>query len=211
VEGVTLEPTAVRMYVGRQIAPGGYAWAFPRDHHSFNVGIVIGSIYKGKVNIRRLLERFLAARFGGHRVRGIYAGAIPCTTMRKRITAIPGLIRAGDAAGTVNPISRAGITEAMQSGIGAGRSAVAMLGASSERELRRICTRHDKEWDERLGRRHRKLAKVKDALVRIPDADYDRAARSLAAIPPDELTMSRIFALSLGRFPRLVWAMRHLM
>jgi RNA polymerase-binding transcription factor DksA len=99
----------------------------------------------------------------------------------------------------------------MASGLGAGRGALGMLGASSERELKQVCARHEKEWAERLGKRHRKLAKVKGALARIPDSDYNKAARTLAAIPPARLTMSRIFTVSLGRSPRLVWAMRHLM
>ncbi|MBD3316450.1 MAG: geranylgeranyl reductase family protein [Chitinivibrionales bacterium] len=211
VEGVDLKTSAVHIYVGKETAPGGYAWAFPRDEKSFNVGIVIGSAYKGKVNIRRLLDKFLANTFGALKVRGMYAGSIPCTSANKRTTAIPGLIRAGDAAGTVNPVSRAGIAEAMLSGVAAGRSALAMLGTATDRERARICARHEKDWAQRRGKRHRKLAKVKGALVRVPDADYNRAAHALSGISQDELTMSRIFTAALGRFPRLAWAMRHLM
>jgi hypothetical protein len=48
-------------------------------------------------------------------------------------------------------------------------------------------------------------------MQKIPDDDYENAAKALSKIPESELTMSSIFKMSLGRFPRLVWAMRHLM
>jgi hypothetical protein len=66
-------------------------------------------------------------------------------------------------------------------------------------------------WSRKRGARHEKLAKVKNSMLAVPDADYNRAACSLGAIRPDELTMSKIFRTALGRFPRLVWALRHLM
>jgi len=55
------------------------------------------------------------------------------------------------------------------------------------------------------------LAKVKNSLRAIPDSDYDRGAEALGAIDPQDMTMSKIFRASMSRFPRLVWAMRHLM
>jgi hypothetical protein len=43
----------------------------------------------------------------------------------------------------------------------------------------------------------------------VPDTDYNASATALSKVPLQNLTMSRIFATSLARFPRLVWAMRH--
>jgi len=68
-----------------------------------------------------------------------------------------------------------------------------------------------KAWDKKRGNRHEKLARVKSSLAQVPDADYNAAALALARIPQDDITMSKIFRTALGRFPRLVWALRHLM
>ena len=124
--------------------------------------------------------------------------------------AVDGLLKAGDSASTVNPISRAGIVEAMKCGTLAGEYALRMLPVP-EKKLAAISKAYEKAWFEKLGRAHHRLSKVKSALARIPDSDFNRGAKAIASIPQAERTMSRIFALSVGRSPRLVWALRHLM
>jgi flavin-dependent dehydrogenase len=125
--------------------------------------------------------------------------------------ALPRLFKAGDAASTVNPISRAGITEALFSGGLAAEFGLAMLHATSEKSVMEICGEYQDAWLDKIGKKHGKLSRVKEALARIPDSDYNKAFAALNAIPRDNLTISRIIGLSLGRFPRLVFAMRHLM
>ncbi len=200
----------VHIYMDRDCAPGGYAWMFPRGKGAATIGVLVGSCYKGKTNITSLLDTFLSRRFPGITVVKRFAGAIPCGYQHGP-TVAPGLIKAGDAASAVNPVSRAGICEALLSGGLAGDHALLMLGAEKEREMRRICTSCVKAWDKKRGNRHGKLARVKKSLAQLPDADYNAAARVLARIPQNELTMSTIFRTALGRFPRLVWALRHLM
>ena len=209
VEG-DLSADTVHIYTSHDYAPGGYAWMFPRGRNSANIGVLIGSGYKGKVNIHRLLDAFITRHFPSITIVNRFAGAIPCGN-RSGPTAAPGLIKTGDAASTVNPISRAGISEALLSGGLAGDHALQMLNAKDEQHLRRIARSYEAAWDKKRGARHKKLARVKNSLAQVPEADYNRAARALAQIPQDELTMSKIFRSALGRFPRLVWALRHLM
>ncbi|MFW6244998.1 MAG: NAD(P)/FAD-dependent oxidoreductase, partial [Fibrobacterota bacterium] len=138
-----------------------------------------------------------------------FAGAIPCGYRRKKI-ALPGLIKCGDAANAINPISRAGIVEALMSGGLAGDYAFKML-TTDEKKHNKICSQYEKAWYEKRGARHLKLARAKNSMLKVPDEDYNRAALALQAMDPEKITMSRIFRASLGRFPRLVWALRHLM
>jgi digeranylgeranylglycerophospholipid reductase len=201
----------VHIYVARDLAPGGYAWVFPRGKGAANIGIVVGSAFKGKINIRGLLDAFLARHFPSITISRRFAGAIPCGGYKRGPIALPRLIKTGDAASTVNPISRAGISEAMLCGGLAGDHAVRMLKAKTEREMIGIGKSYELIWSKKRGARHEKLAKAKNSMLAVPDTDYNKAARSLAAIRRDELTMSKIFRTALGRFPRLVWALRHLM
>ncbi|MBD3392674.1 MAG: geranylgeranyl reductase family protein [Chitinivibrionales bacterium] len=206
----SVDTDTVHIHAGKDIAPGGYAWTFPRTRRSANVGIIVGSPFRAKANVRRLLECFLKEHFPDSSVEQAFAGTIPCSYGRKTL-ATYGLIKAGDAASTVNPISRAGISEAMLSGSMAGTCALAMLGAGTKKKMAAVCKEYEKAWYEKRGKRHARLAKVKNSLAKVPDSDYNRAAESLSTVPRKQLTMSRIFSVSLARFPRLVWALRHMM
>lgn len=210
-ESIDLPDDTVHIYAGSEIAPGGYAWVFPRGRGAANIGIVIGKKFRGTVNIRGLLDDFLARHFPSIKVVNRFAGAIPCASGKRAPVTAWGLVKTGDAASTVNPISRAGISEALLSGGLAGDHALLMLDAPDERSMRRIGNAYEKAWDKKRGIKHGKLARVKNSLTSIPDRDYIAAAKSLSKIPQGELTMSKIFQAALHRFPRLVWALRHLM
>jgi digeranylgeranylglycerophospholipid reductase len=209
-EGPGLPHDTVHLYTGRDLAPGGYAWMFPRGDGAANIGILIGSRYKGKINIAGLLGTFLERRFPGIAVVKRFAGSIPCGFPRGP-AAVPGLLKAGDAASAVNPISRSGICEALLSGGLAGDHALLMRGATNEKEMRRAAASYEAAWRKKRGGRHEKLARAKLSLAEVPDVDYDRAAHALARIPQESLTMSKIFRTALSRFPRLAWSLRHLM
>ena len=209
-EGNDLPADSVHIYLSHDLAPGGYAWAFPRGKNAANIGILIGSRCRSGANIRRLLDVFLERYYPAITIVNRFAGSIPCGFPRGH-TAAPGLIKAGDAASTVNPVSRAGISEALLSGRLAGDHALLMLEAENEKEMRRAAASYEAVWREKRGKRHEKLARVKNSLARVPDADHNRAAHALAQIPQESLVMSKIFRTALGRFPRLVWALRHLM
>ncbi len=210
VDGIKTTTDTVHLYVGEELAPGGYAWSFPRNEQSMNIGIVLGNTFRSQYNIRKLLDSFIKKFYPGGKIIRKCAGVIPCYVKRMPIATI-GLIKAGDAISTVNPISRAGISEAMKSGTLAAQFALQMLGATTKKEMKRICDSYERAWHKKLGSRHLKLAKVKKSLLKVPDKDYNNGAAALSCIPQDQLTMSKIFTLSLGKFPKLVWALRHLM
>ncbi|MBN1760686.1 MAG: NAD(P)/FAD-dependent oxidoreductase [Chitinispirillaceae bacterium] len=211
VENYGITSDHIHIFAGQEIAPGGYAWIFPRGSGGANIGIVLGKKLNRRVNLRILLDKFIERNCPGARIVQRFAGSIPCGHKRSFPIALPGLIKSGDAASTVNPISRAGITEAMHSGVLAGQTAAAMLEATTERKRISCARTYERLWNKRRGNRHQKLARSKSALRKVPDADYNRGAETLSGIPLPEMTMSKIFRASLSRFPRLIWALRHLM
>jgi digeranylgeranylglycerophospholipid reductase len=208
-ENAGIRHDEIHVHLGSTVAPGGYAWAFPREKNGANIGLVIGASFRGKTDIKKLLNSFLASRYPSAIVKSRHAGAIPCGG-RPLPAAVSRFVKAGDAASMVNPFSRAGIMEAVISGKLAGRCACAMLAAGSQAKMLAACKDYDRRWSRALGKKQEKLAKAKDRLFRIPDADYDEAFAALSKIPPEKRSIAKIIGLSLGRFPRLVWAMRHL-
>jgi len=209
-DNVDASDDAVRIYMGNKVAPGGYAWVFPRGGGSANIGVVVGRNQIKGINIRALLGDFLEKNFPKAKIKTYFAGCIPCGYRRGAI-ALPGLIKCGDAANATNPISRAGIVEALMSGGLAGSAAFDMLGAKDVKQTKKICADYERAWLEKRGARHLKLAKAKDSLAKVPDEDYNVAAETLSGFSSDKVSMAKIFTLSLSRFPRIVWAMRHLM
>jgi len=209
-DNVECDTDAVHIYTGQKVAPGGYAWVFPRGNGAANIGVVVGKNQIKGVNIRNLLSDFLGKNFPDVNIQTYFAGSIPCGYRRGNI-ALPGLIKCGDAANATNPISRAGIVEALMSGGLAGSAAFDMLSAGSVKEKKKICADYEKAWLKKRGARHLKLAKAKESLAKVPDEDYNAAARTLCGMSADKISMAKIFGVSLGRFPRLVWALRHLM
>jgi flavin-dependent dehydrogenase len=209
VDGVARDNDTIHLYVGKNIAPGGYAWLFPSEGTRSNVGLLVGASLKSEYNMRVLLDNFLETHCKDATEIHRCAGMIPCkytrTTMAKDM-----LIKAGDSANTVNPISRAGIGEAMLCGTLAARNCVGMLQCSSASALRKAEKTYERQWHTQCGKRQLKLAVTKSALLSIPDEDYNNATHELVKIPAGKLTMRRIFTRALGRFPRLVWALRHL-
>ncbi len=210
VENINTEQDHIHIYAGNELAPGGYAWVFPRGENAANIGIVLGRHALTHTNLRSLLQTFLSRHYPAVKIVRFFAGAIPCG-FKKVPIAIPGFIKTGDAANTVNPISRAGISEALLCGGLAGDAALRMLETETNRQLLSICNDYQSEWFKNRGNRHYKLARVKNSLLAVPDEDYNNGTQLLSSIPREELTMSKIFRASLGRFPRLVWALRHLM
>ncbi|MCL2219520.1 MAG: geranylgeranyl reductase family protein [Chitinispirillia bacterium] len=209
-DNVRCDNDAVHIYTGQKVAPGGYAWVFPRGNGVANIGLVVGRNQIKGINIRDLLREFLDRSFPDVNILTYFAGSIPCGYRRGNI-ALPGLIKCGDAANATNPISRAGIVEALMSGGLAGSAAFDILSAASVKQKKKICADYEKAWLEKRGSRHLKLAKAKDSLAKVPDEDYNTAARTLGGMSSDKISMAKIFGVSLGRFPRLVWALRHLM
>ena len=89
--------------------------------------------------------------------------------------------------------------------------ALAMLGSENIRTQKKLAGDYEKEWYKKMGKRHVKLARVKMDLLKVSDEEYNSGAHTLAAYQQKEMTMSKIFTVCLGKFPRLVWALRHLM
>jgi geranylgeranyl reductase family protein len=209
-DNVHCDEDSVHIYTGQKVAPGGYAWVFPRGGGAANIGVVVGKSQIKGINIRNLLSDFLNKNYPNAVIITYFAGSIPCGYRRGSI-ALPGLIKCGDAANATNPISRAGIVEALMSGGLAGSAAFDMLSAKNAKQMKKICTDYEKAWLGKRGARHLKLAKAKESIAKVPDEDYNSAARTLQSMPADRISMAKIFGISLGRFPRLVWALRHLM
>ncbi len=101
------------IYVG-SVAPGGYAWIFPKDEEIANVGI---GVRPGAPKV--YLDKFIKDRpelFSKAKIIGVGGSAVPIGGMSKEISK-DGVLLIGDAAGTVIPFTGAGIHSSIAAGI----------------------------------------------------------------------------------------------
>lgn len=111
-------------YVGSEVAPGGYAWVFPKGNGCANVGLGIrGNFSKEGYRAVDYLKKFVHQKFPKGSVITEMYGADPVSGPMYE-TVANGLILVGDAARQVDPATGGGILYAIQAGIIAGETIV---------------------------------------------------------------------------------------
>ncbi|MFQ5770911.1 MAG: hypothetical protein ACE5HX_10280, partial [bacterium] len=190
----------IYLYFGREVAPGGYLWVFPKNDRVANVGIGISGEYARYKSAKKYLQEFIDKRFPGAAVLYTVVGGVPCATTLRKIVA-DGLMLVGDAAHQVNPISGGGIVTAMIAGQIAGRMAAQAIAENdvSEDKLKQYAT----EWHYTEGRNHERLYRLKKAVYRLTDDDLNKTADAVLRLPQEKRTITNIFKTALVKHPSL--------
>jgi digeranylgeranylglycerophospholipid reductase len=149
--GIDIDPECCDYHLGAELAPGGYAWVFPKGDHLANVGLGVQADLAERSALE-YLHRFIARYPGleqGSTV-ALIAGNVPVGIAKGAIVA-DGLILAGDAARQADPMTGGGIANAMVAGrLAAEVSAQAVEeGDASATTLRE----YERRWEEIRGRK----------------------------------------------------------
>ena len=201
VQNVQFDPDAVYLQFGDRIAPGGYAWLFPKGVGIANVGLGIVALRADGRNAREYLDAWIARRYPASATVGSTVGGVIVNPTIKQ-TYGDGVLIAGDAAHMVNPLSGAGIVTAMKAGRLAGRVAAAAI-REGDTGARRLSAYHQ-AWMELLGEDHRTYYRIKQALESLDDGFYNALARTVNGIPEGKRSLGRVFAHALVRHPQLI-------
>ncbi len=198
---IAFDPDAIYLHFGPSVAPGGYAWVFPKGEGIANVGIGVVTLRSDGRTVRRYLDDYVAHRFPGGTATGLtVGGVISGVTVRRTVT--DGVILAGDAAHMINPLSGGGIINAMKAGRLAGRHAARAL-AEGNVTAPNLQPYHD-EWMRLLGDAHLKYYKIKETVNRYDDDFFNRLAREVNHIPHGKRTLGRVMASALVHHPSLL-------
>jgi len=201
VDDATIDADAIVLHFGDRVAPGGYAWVFPKGTRSANVGLGVLGLRAGGRSAVAWLDDYVGRHFPNASVSSRTVGGVIVSATMAR-TFADGLVLCGDAAHMINPLSGGGIVNAMKSGRLAAETMVAALrsGNTSARALESYHSR----WMDLLGDDHVRFYRVKEALARFDDAFYDNLARAVNRIPETRRTLRRIFGEALVRHPTLL-------
>ena len=152
---------AVELHFG-SMAPGGYAWMFPKSKGA-NIGLGIQRSFAKGRNLNQYTDDFVSKYDGEISFTG--AGSLPMSgTLKKFVKGNYMLV--GDAAGMVLPSNGAGITIAMIGGRIAGQVISEHLSSGIPLE------EYERRWKKQMGkvmRNSKRSFKMGSMLFRLPD------------------------------------------
>ena len=198
---VGVDQDAIYLHFGDNVAPGGYAWVFPKGGDSANIGLGTVALRAGGRNARQWLDDYVQNYFPTSiRVSSTVGGVIVHPTIKRTVT--DGLMTVGDAAHMINPLSGGGIVNAMKAGRLAAEVGAAAL-AAGDTSAARLQRYHD-DWMHLLGDDHIRFHRLKDALSNFDDSFFDNLAKTVNGIAQEKRTLRRIFGSALIHHPTLL-------
>lgn len=202
-------PDYCDFYIGKELAPRGYVWVFPKGPDLANVGIGIGgtiSGHNGKLAVD-YLDEFVKETLPKAQIVSQIAGCVPVGDSLPEIVG-DGFMIVGDAAHHSDPISGGGIANAMISGQFAAEVAIDAIAAGDLSA--KFLHAYHKRWDDEVGKNFRHICRIRDGVMKFSDKTFDRCAEVLNKLDPEKITMRQIFKTVLLHQPRLLLELRHL-
>ncbi|RZN64818.1 MAG: NAD(P)/FAD-dependent oxidoreductase [Candidatus Methanoliparum thermophilum] len=188
-------------YLGNDIAPGGYAWMFPKGDNMANIGLAVLGKYLIKKNVKRpidYLNKFVKEHYKDGKIVSVVFGGIPVSRPIKTIS--NGIMLVGDAARFTDPITGGGILKAMESGIMAGETAIDAIEAEdfSENELKK----YEDKWRPTIGMKNERNYLIKEFFINLSDEKLNDLARSINEVKIKEMSVTGLIAMLIEKNPK---------
>ena len=169
--GIKDQSNMIEFFFGNDIAPGGYAWVFPKGEGVANVGIGIRRPWAKRPAID-YLDDFIKSRpdLKDASIIEVNSGGVPVGGFLKDAVA-DNVMLVGDAAHHVNPIHGGGIPEAFMAGTLAANTAKEAIDANDF--SKEFLKRYDNIWDEKRGKKLRKILKLREVIESMSDEDLN--------------------------------------
>ncbi len=199
--GLDISSLRVDFFFGREVAPGGYIWIFPKSKDTANVGIGIAGDLATDKSPKEYLDEFIEKKFPNASVLRSVCGGVPTAKMLKNpIT--DNLILVGDAAHQVNPITGGGIVQVMIAGQFAGETAAEAIKANNYSE--KFLRKYIKKWNNRLGANQSFMYSVKEKFMRMDNERFNNLVKICSAIPSEKLTLKEFFKTIVKGDPMMI-------
>jgi len=173
-------------WLGDDVAPGGYGWAFPVGDSRVRLGVGVvrpESDAEPRVLLERLQKEFVTLLAPGTPAGPIemHSGLMPVLPPSATTLVGPGLVVVGDAAGQGSTLLGEGIRYAIH----AGRLAGAAIASGSLAD-------YPRQWKRQMGRDLAISYAVNTRICNYRDDDWDRVIRRLDRLSPTQA--ARVFA-----------------
>ena len=201
VANVDIEPNKMIMYVGRNHAPGGYLWVFPKGKKFANIGIGISGKYSKHKSAQKYLDEFIEREYPDAAILTTMCGGVPCAKPMEKPVA-DGIMLVGDAAHQINPMTGGGIVAGMKGGWIAGQVAAEAIKKNdySEDSLLEYPKRMRKDF----GKNHERFYKIKEVTEKLTNEELDSIAEKVLSIPHNKRTLTSVFKAAVFKKPTLI-------
>ncbi len=204
--GIDFDPEYCHFWFGRDLAPGGYVWLFPKGKDSANVGVgVMPSMAKKPP--KAYLDEFIDGRYSNGKIVEVVAGAVPVKGEIETAVA-DNVMLVGDAARHADPITGGGIANAMRAGYYAGKVASEAIskGDCSAKFLRK----YDELWKNDFGKDLAKKRKLQQKLLKMDDETISKLMRTLKECKLEEISVRAMIRVLIKKHPKLLWDLKDL-
>jgi len=189
-------------YLGREIAPGGYVWVFPKGKDVANVGIGILASLSESGLAKKLLDRFIEKdpRLKNAEPLRFLAGAVPVSNPVETVR--DNFILIGDAARHVDPITGGGLTHCLEGGKIAGET----IGRAIKEQnfSKEFLNTYEEGWKNAFGQKIERNYIVKEIMLDMDDKTFNMIAHSLKDIKFDEISTLGLVKEVAKRHPTLM-------
>ncbi len=206
VSGIEIDEYC-QFYLGNNIAPGGYAWVFPKGREMANVGIGVLGSRSDKGMPVKLLSNFVKHHFPEGKIIEMMLGAVPASGPIEK-TIADGLMLAGDSARQSDPLTGGGILNALDAGVMAGTVAASCIEKDDVSE--QALMEYERQWRENIGKKTSKALVVKEKLVTLTDEQFNTLAHSIKGECDSTMGVFDIVRALFRANPRLLWEFRNL-
>ncbi|MDO5851148.1 MAG: NAD(P)/FAD-dependent oxidoreductase [Methanobacteriaceae archaeon] len=189
----------IQFYFG-SVAPGGYAWIFPKGDDIANVGLGILTD-KADKTAKEYLDDFVKncpetknAQAVEMNVGGVPVGGVVEESVGDNIIVV------GDAAGHTNPFTGGGINSSLESGVYAGTIAA---GAIQEGDCSKFNLKDfEKLVNEGPASQFEAYIKAKDYLLTLDDDEFNKIAEEFAKADLDRISPKTLIKLLIKVSPK---------
>ncbi|MEM0449796.1 MAG: NAD(P)/FAD-dependent oxidoreductase, partial [Methanomassiliicoccales archaeon] len=201
--GLKTEPDFCEFVLG-SVAPGGYAWIFPKGGDTANVGMgVLGSKLKRPGDVKMYIDKWIKSdpRLScGQPLEAVGAAVSVSPPVEKSVA--DGILLVGDAARVIDPITGGGIANGCIMGKIAGEvlGECAQAGDFSEAAL----NKYEKLWRDELENKLYRNWMAKEKLTTLSDQQLNDIIETLASCDIREMNVYNILAALKARIPDLV-------
>lgn len=186
LENIDIKDAYCEFYLGKEIAPGGYVWVFPKGKGIANVGIGILASLSESGMAKKLLENFIEK--DPRLKKGIpirfLAGAVPVSNPIE--TVLDNIILVGDAARHVDPLTGGGLTNCLEGGKIAGE----VIGKAVKQKdfSKEFLSEYETRWKEAFGQKIKRNYLFKELLLDMDDKTLNHIAYALKDKKFDEIS-----------------------
>jgi len=201
--GIKSEPDFCEFIIG-SVAPGGYAWIFPKGGDTANVGMgVLASKLKKPGDVKMYIDKWIRSdpRLScGQPLEALGAAVSVSPPVEKSIA--DGILLVGDAARVIDSITGGGIANGCIMGLLAGQ----VLGdcAQAKDFSEAAMKRYEKLWRDELENKLYRNWMAKEKLITMTDEQLDGVVETLAGCDITEMNVYNILAALKVKMPELV-------